>query len=330
MWKKQCGQTVSTASASNEVRRRFGFGSRSRSAGSALRNEVKAPSTPAAAGSAGAVQNVLGIRAGHSVVERSEAQSPVLPGNCRLSVALTSSDQVLHPWRMLNAIVSRISLRSCAVGLVLSNLLTLTLPAMGAGWQPAEGPLLTRWAKDVKPAKAHPEYPRPQLVREPWQNLNGLWDYAITDRGALQPTEWDGQILVPFPIESALSGVMKRVSEEERLWYRRTFKIPSKWKGQRVLLHFGAVDWEATVSVNGEEVGSHRGGYDAFTFDVTDALRPSGDQELVVSVWDPTDAGTQPRGKQIRNPHGIWYTPTYFAMRKIALAEGRRRIPGCS
>ena len=147
-------------------------------------------------------------------------------------------------------------------------------------------------------------------MREPWQNLNGLWDYAITDRGALQPAEWDGQILVPFPIESALSGVMKRVSEQERLWYRRTFKVPSKWKDQRVLLHFGAVDWEAAVSVNGVEVGSHRGGYDAFTFDVTDALRPSGDQELVVSVWDPTDAGTQPRGKQVRNPNGIWYTPT--------------------
>ena len=211
---------------------------------------------------------------------------------------------------MLNAIVSRISLRPCAAGLLLFCLLTLPWPAVGAAWQPAKGPLLTRWAKDVKPAKAHPEYPRPQLVREPWQNLNGLWDYAITDRGALQPTEWDGQILVPFPIESALSGVMKRVSEEERLWYRRTFKVPSKWKDQRVLLHFGAVDWEATISVNGVEVGSHRGGYDAFTFDVTDALRPSGDQELVVSVWDPTDAGTQPRGKQIRNPHGIWYTPT--------------------
>jgi beta-galactosidase/beta-glucuronidase len=103
---------------------------------------------------------------------------------------------------------------------------------------------------------------------------------------------------------------MKRVSDQEQLWYHRSFTIPSKWNGQRLLLHFGAVDWETTVYVNGREMGSHRGGYDAFTFDITDALQPTGDQELVVSVWDPTDAGYQPRGKQVRNPNGIWYTPT--------------------
>ncbi len=177
-------------------------------------------------------------------------------------------------------------------------------------WQPARAPLMTRWAASVSPRNVHPEYPRPQMVRKDWQNLNGLWDYAITAREAPQPARWDGQILVPFPVESALSGVMKRVYETNRLWYRRTFNIPRGWKGKKVLLHFGAVDWEATVWVNGRELGTHRGGYDSFSFGITDALMPKGEQEIVVAVWDPTDAGTQPRGKQVRNPHGIWYTPS--------------------
>ncbi len=179
-----------------------------------------------------------------------------------------------------------------------------------AAWQPAKGPLATRWAKEVTPRKAHPEYPRPQLVREKWENLNGLWDYAIAEKDAAQPATWDGQILVPFPVESALSGVMKPVTEKQRLWYHRTFKLPGSWKGQRVLLHFGAVDWEAKVSVNGQEVGTHRGGYDGFTFDITDALKPSGEQEIVVAVWDPTDRGPQARGKQVLKPGGIMYTAT--------------------
>ena len=181
-----------------------------------------------------------------------------------------------------------------------------------AKWQPAKGRLMTRWAKDVSPDNVHPEYPRPQMVRKNWQNLNGLWDYAVTAKDAARPEKWDGQILVPFPIESALSGVMKRVNPDQRLWYRRTFTTPKEWgTDQRILLHFGAVDWDTTVTVNGKEVGKHRGGYDPCTFDVTDALKKEGgEQEVVVSVWDPTDAGYQPRGKQIRNPHGIWYTPT--------------------
>jgi beta-galactosidase/beta-glucuronidase len=177
-------------------------------------------------------------------------------------------------------------------------------------WQPAKGPLMTRWSKDVSPDKVHPEYPRPQMVRKDWQNLNGLWNYAVTAKDASQPTQWGGQILVPFPIESALSGVMKRVYETNRIWYQRTFTIPRGWKGKPVLLHFGAVDWETTVWVNGRQVGTHRGGYDAFSFDITGALKSSGQQEIVVAVWDPADAGPQPRGKQVRNPHGIWYTPT--------------------
>ncbi|MHC4642447.1 MAG: glycoside hydrolase family 2 protein, partial [Planctomycetota bacterium] len=175
-------------------------------------------------------------------------------------------------------------------------------------WKPAKGPLMTRWAKDVSPDNVHPEYPRPQMVRKDWWNLNGLWDYAITARDAEQPEKFDGEILVPFPCESALSGVMKAVNKDKRLWYRRTFRIPRKWKGQRVLLHFGAVDWDTTVWVNDKELGNHKGGYDAFSFDITDALKKSGSQEIVLSVWDPTNDGSQPRGKQVKKPGGIMYT----------------------
>src|SRR5437667_6657030 len=119
-------------------------------------------------------------------------------------------------------------------------------------WQPAKGPLTTRWAKDVSPKNAHPEYPRPQMVRKDWLNLNGLWDLAITPKDASKPDSFPNQILVPFPVESSLSGVMKSVSDKERIWYRRDFELPKKWRGQRVLLHFGAVDFEAAVWVNGK------------------------------------------------------------------------------
>jgi beta-galactosidase/beta-glucuronidase len=176
-------------------------------------------------------------------------------------------------------------------------------------WQPATGPLQTRWTKAVSPENAHPEYPRPQLVRKDWLNLNGVWGLEITTSDA-QPTVFPLEILVPFPVESALSGVMKPVSEKDRLWYRRTFVLPVGWIGRRVLLHFGAADFETTVFVNGRNVGKHRGGYDGFSFDITDALILIGENELVVSVWDPTDSGTQPRGKQVRKPNGIWYTST--------------------
>lgn len=186
----------------------------------------------------------------------------------------------------------------------------LSLVTASAAWQPGKAPLMTRWAKDVSPQNALPEYPRPQLVRAQWQNLNGLWSYAITPREVAKPEKWDGEILVPFPVESALSGVMRAVTEKDRLWYRRTFTVPREWKGQRVVLHFGAVDWETTVYVNGKELGTHRGGYDGFSFDITDALKSSGENEILVAVWDPTHLGQQPIGKQNRQPHGIWYTPT--------------------
>lgn len=169
-------------------------------------------------------------------------------------------------------------------------------------WQTrVTAPIMTRWAKDVSPEAVLSEYPRPQMTRERWLNLNGLWGYG---EGG---TDTVGQVLVPFPMESALSGVMKSI---ERFWYRRTFEVPAGWKGERVLLHFGAVDYEATVSVNGKQLSRHRGGYDPFTVDITEALRESGPQEITVGVVDPTDAGEQPRGKQVRKPGGIWYTPT--------------------
>ncbi len=186
--------------------------------------------------------------------------------------------------------------------------LLLLLTIQFAPIQAQDSHLVTRWAAEVTPDNVLPEYPRPQLVREQWLNLNGQWDYAITKRDAAQPATFDGQILVPFPIESYLSGVQKR-SLAKRLWYHRTFTVPADWTGQRVMLNFGAVDWEATIYVNGKELVTHQGGYDAFSVDVTEALKPAGDQYLVVSVWDPTE-GKQPRGKQVWSPGGIWYTPT--------------------
>lgn len=174
-------------------------------------------------------------------------------------------------------------------------------------WKPADNPLFTRWAKGVSPDNVWPEYPRPTMVRSDWTNLNGLWDYAIVPRESGKPEAWDGKILVPFAVESALSGVRKPVSPEQRLWYRRTFASPGLQEGERLLLHFGAVDWQATVWLNGRRLGQHTGGYDPFTLDATSALKP-GENELVVAVWDPTDAGSQPRGKQVLEPRGIWYT----------------------
>jgi hypothetical protein len=194
--------------------------------------------------------------------------------------------------------------------LSLTAVLLISAHAYSADWQPVPGPLATRWAKDVSPEKVHGEYPRPQMVRKDWTNLNGLWDYSIIPAQASQPKEFGGKILVPFPVESSLSGVMKRVGPKEKLWYRRTLEARKPKDAGRVLLHFGAVDWEATVWVNGNEVAQHRGGYDPFSCDITDALAEGKPSELLVSASDPTDASYQPRGKQIGRPHGIWYTPT--------------------
>ena len=185
--------------------------------------------------------------------------------------------------------------------------IAVSATAFAADWKPAPSPLMTKWGKQVTPDNAWREYPRPQLVRKDWLNLNGLWDYAITAKDAAKPEKWDGQILVPFCPESALSGVGKTVTKDQHLWYRRTFEVPAGWQGRRIL-HFQAVDWEATVFVNGKEFPKHRGGFDPFSFDISAALK-AGPNELVVRVWDPTDTAAQPRGKQVRKPEGIWYTP---------------------
>ncbi len=185
----------------------------------------------------------------------------------------------------------------------------LCLPALfGAEWKPADNPLTTPWTALVKADQPLPEYPRPQMARKDWTNLNGLWDFAILPARDSVPSQYQGRILVPFPVESALSGVKQTLTPDQRLWYHRTFPTPAV-KGKRLLLHFGAVDWRAEVWVNGKSAGKHEGGYDPFTFDITGDLKPQGANELVVAVWDPTDAGPQPRGKQLRNPNGIWYTP---------------------
>jgi hypothetical protein len=166
--------------------------------------------------------------------------------------------------------------------------------------------LLTPWGEALTEAPAWPEYPRPQLVRDGWTNLNGRWQYAIRPRASPAPSAWDGEIRVPFCVESALSGVARRVDPGERLWYRRNFRVDAA--GQRVLLHFGAVDHHAAIFVNDAYVASHEGGFDAFTIDITDFVS-AGENTLVVAVDDPTSAADQPRGKQHDRPQGIWYTP---------------------
>ena len=198
----------------------------------------------------------------------------------------------------------------------------LVVPGCSPGpedWQPAPGPLTTRWTQQVSPENVLSEYPRPQIVRSEWLNLNGLWEFAVTAMDAPKPSEFDETILVPFPVESSLSGLMRKVKETERIWYRREFEIPEDWQGRRLLLHFGAVDWEAQVYINSKEVGRHRGGYDAFGFDITDSLKTKGRQELVVAVWDPSSGGSQTVGKQSSQPRGIFYTPSSGIWRTVWL-----------
>ncbi|MBV9848430.1 MAG: glycoside hydrolase family 2 [Armatimonadetes bacterium] len=193
----------------------------------------------------------------------------------------------------------------------LAPLLALGL-ALPAGAQGVSGGRLpTRWDKDVSATSPLPDYPRPQMVRKAWQSLNGPWDYALTDKDATAaPAAYAGRILVPYPYESALSRVGKASVPDQRLWYRRAFTIPSSWQGRRVLLHFGAVNWDSGVFVNGRPIGTHRGGYDGFEFDITDVLKP-GANELVVSAWNPLRSDVpdaQVLGKQRLHPGGIFYT----------------------
>lgn len=190
-----------------------------------------------------------------------------------------------------------------------SLLLALFAGGSHAQWKPAGERIKTEWAGQIDPSNVLPEYPRPIMERGEWKNLNGLWQYAVIDKDAAMPASFEGEILVPFAIESSLSGVGKRLGERSELVYRRSFDVPSAWKGKRVLLHFGAVDWKAEVYVNDIKVGSHTGGFTPFSFDITDALLAKGGNTLTVRVWDPTDRSYQPRGKQVSNPDGIWYTP---------------------
>ena len=192
---------------------------------------------------------------------------------------------------------------------LISSFLTLFAIGSSAQWKPAGDKIKTDWASQINPANVLPEYPRPIMERSDWKNLNGLWNYAVINKGEHLPAEFEGQILVPFAIESSLSGVGKRINENQELVYQRSFEIPSAWKGKQVLLHFGAVDWKTDVWVNDVKVGSHTGGFTPFSFDITAALSGKGNNQLVVKVWDPTDKGPQPRGKQVSNPEGIWYTP---------------------
>ena len=174
-------------------------------------------------------------------------------------------------------------------------------------WAPVGDRIITVWGENLDPADVLPEYPRPQMVREHWMNLNGLWEYAITPVESV-PEEMDGRILVPFAVESALSGVGRAVTENDALWYSREITIPKDWDGQRIILHFGAVDWKAEVYVDDRFVGEHKGGYTPFSFDITDALGKGRRHMLKVKVTDSTDKWYQPHGKQVSDPRGIWYT----------------------
>lgn len=180
-------------------------------------------------------------------------------------------------------------------------LLTINVEA----WQMKQAPLMTRWATLVDTNAPLPEYPRPQLVRSNWLNLNGIWQFqpgATNDAVPVGQT-LSSQILVPFPMESAISGVAQY---SEFSWYRRLFTVPKTWSKKRIILHLDAVNWQSTVYVNGKTVGTHKGGYDALSYDITPFLK-KGSNELIVRVYDPVDKGGQPRGKQTLYPGGIMY-----------------------
>lgn len=220
----------------------------------------------------------------------------------QLLVALVGS-----PWGSSRAIRRPAALATLGAGLVFA--VGNRSESLAQDWKPAGDRLLTRWGKALDPAQVWPEYPRPQRVRPQWLNLNGLWqfDAATQDQPPPLGQALGRQILVPFPVESALSGIGEPA---ERVWYRRTFRVPAEWGSNRVLLNFGAVDWEAHIWLNGQELEPHRGGYDPFTREITEALAGHDEHELVVGVFDPTDAGSQPIGKQLEKPNGIWYTPS--------------------
>ena len=190
-----------------------------------------------------------------------------------------------------------------------SALLLISTILFAQKWQPAGEKMKTPWASDITPENVWKEYPRPQFERSEWINLNGLWEYSVLKKNQAQPKKFQGEILVPFCVESSLSGVMGEVLPDDRIWYKRSFEIPANWKGKDVVLNFEAVDYATTVFVNGAVVGSHKGAYDRFSFNITEYLSEKGAQELIVCVDDPSSFGPQPRGKQQMPQEGIWYTP---------------------
>ena len=185
--------------------------------------------------------------------------------------------------------------------LIMASLGSLTA---SAEWQPVKDAMMTAWGRELKADSVWQEYPRPQLERADWTNLNGLWDYAVTSNEAQEPGSWAGRILVPFCPESALSGVGRLIEPKEALWYKRP--LPGLKAGKRTLLNFEAVDYTTTVWVNGIKIGSHTGGFTPFSFDITPALKAEGN-ELLVRVDDATE-GFQLHGKQKLKNEGIWYT----------------------
>lgn len=183
-------------------------------------------------------------------------------------------------------------------------------------WEKKEATIMTPWSENIDPDNLFNEYPRPQMVRDNWTSLNGIWDFARRENSSIGNynyfTNFNQKILVPFPIESALSGVMDSdyANMNKSYAYKRNFTIPAEQQGKKILLHFGAVDWHCMVFINQKKVGEHKGGFDSFSFDITAFLNPSDQQqEIVVQIYDPTKGG-QPRGKQDTNPGGIWYTPS--------------------
>ena len=176
-------------------------------------------------------------------------------------------------------------------------------------WVPKWDKLKTRWGNNLTIDKVWQEYPRPQLERKLWLNLNGPWSYKVIENSENIPEKMDNKILVPFCLESPLSGVKTFLYENQTLFYEKQFTIPKDWINKKVLLHFGAVDWKCTLYVNGNKVGEHEGGYSAFYFDITKNLNLNGKNKIILKVIDPTNKGYQPVGKQNLNPRGFWYHP---------------------
>jgi beta-galactosidase/beta-glucuronidase len=190
--------------------------------------------------------------------------------------------------------------------------LLISIPAFNqnVAWFPVKDGLYTKWGETVDPENVLPEYPRPTMVRKDWLNLNGIWNFTLQHKDSIQPVKHDRQILVPFPVESSLSGLKGTVTPDDKMWYSRNFIIPEDWSYKYILLHIGASDWETTVYINGQKAGSHRGGYDPIQLDITFYLKEKGRQKIEIEVWDPTDSSYQPVGKQKLDAGGIWYTPT--------------------